>query len=81
LSSHDLARQIADIDAQIADAEARIFQHQKRVENTLARGGDASELRTTIAALTKALADLEAQKGELVTKMGRSTRSPPFPSA
>jgi len=67
----DLARQIADIDAQIADAEARIFQHQKRVENTSARGGDASELRTTIAALTKALADLEAQKRELFEKMGR----------
>jgi len=71
LPSPDLARQIADIDAQIADAEARIFQHQKRVESTLARGGDDSELRTAIAALTKALADLEAQKGELFEKMGR----------
>jgi hypothetical protein len=72
LPSPDLARQIAEIDAQIADAEARIFQHQKRVENMLARGGDACELSTTIAALTKRLADLEAQKGELFEKMSRS---------
>jgi hypothetical protein len=71
LPSTDLARQIADVDVQIADAEARIFQHQKRVENTVARGGDASELRTTIAGLTETLADLKAQKGKLFEKMRR----------
>jgi hypothetical protein len=68
LSSPDLARQITDIDAQIADTEARIFQHQKRVENIVARGGDASELSVTIAALNKARAELEAQKAKLLKR-------------
>ena len=61
----DLARQIADVEAQIADIEARILQHQKRVENLQASGGNTAELRATIRQLGKALADLEAQKSEL----------------
>jgi hypothetical protein len=69
--SPDFVRQIADIDAQIADTEARIFQHQKRVENALARGGDPSELQSAIAALTEALAGLEGQKAELLKSAGR----------
>jgi hypothetical protein len=63
--SPDLARQIADVDVQIAEIEARIFQHQKRVENLLAKGGDAAESRATIASLATALAGLEAQKKAL----------------
>lgn len=71
MHSPDLARRIADVDAQIADTEARIVQHQKRVENILARGGDPSGQHATIAKLAEALADLERQKSELVEKAGR----------
>jgi chromosome segregation ATPase len=53
------------MDAEIADVESRIFQHQKRVENLQASGGDTVELQSAIASLGKALADLEAQKAEL----------------
>jgi hypothetical protein len=61
----DIAQQIADLDKQIADVEARIFQHQKRVENLLARGAGADELKSQIATLVKKLADLETHKNRL----------------
>jgi hypothetical protein len=61
----DIARQLAETDAQISDLEIRIIQQQKRVENLLAKGGDAADVREVIATLTLTLADLEARRARL----------------
>jgi hypothetical protein len=61
----NISRQIADLDAQIADTELQILQNQKRVENLLAKGADATELRTATAVLTETLVHLEASKAQL----------------
>lgn len=61
----NFAQQIADLNAQSADIEQQIVQNQKRVENLRAKGADATELKSTIAALTEALAHLEACKTQL----------------
>jgi predicted nucleic acid-binding Zn-ribbon protein len=66
----DIARQIAELDAQIADIENRIFQNRKRMENQLAKGGEAVELRSAIATLSQSLADLEARKARLQQQPG-----------
>lgn len=60
-----LARQIADVDAQIAETEVLICQHQKRVENLLAKGADVTELKSAIAVLTETLTRLETRKALL----------------
>jgi len=61
----DIAHRLAEIDAQIADLELRIVQQQKRVENLLAKGLDATGLRSAIAVMTETLAHLEANRAEL----------------
>ena len=68
----DIARQIANLDAQVASIEDRIFQHRKRMENQLAKGGDAAELRSVIATLSETLTDLEARKARLQQQQPRA---------
>jgi hypothetical protein len=61
----DIAQRLAEVEAQIADTEIRVVEQQKRVENMLARGLDAPQLRSTIAVMKDTLAYLEAYRREL----------------
>lgn len=60
-----VALQIADVSAQIEVTKLQLMQHQKRVENRLAKGADVTELRSAIAVLTETLSHLEACKALL----------------
>lgn len=61
----NVARQIADLNTQIADTELQILQKQKRVENLLAKGADATEEKSAIAVLSETLARVESRKKSL----------------
>ena len=58
----NVTRQIADLNTQIADTELQILQKQKRVENLLAKGADATEEKSAIAVLSETLAHLESRR-------------------
>lgn len=59
------ADELADLDARIADTEMRMFQHQKRIENLLARGVDTAEAKSALAVLQETLANLRASRADL----------------
>jgi hypothetical protein len=64
------AEQLADLDARIADTELRIFQHQKHVENLLARGADTADAKSDLVAMQERLAYLEASRVYLMERQG-----------